>query len=130
MLTGTIATSMLNGNISANKIVGGILKAINNKFQLNLDTGEMKTNILTIIQQIIMGKINMQISNDGIDFFYEENEIPLISFRDGQIGINKVPEHGALDILGDLYVNGVKINNEEITPLDNNTPEIVGEGNE
>lgn len=130
MLTGTIATSMLNGNISANKIVGGILKAINNKFQLNLDTGEMKTNILTIIQQIIMGKINMQISNDGIDFFYEENEIPLISFRDGQIGINKVPEHGALDILGDLYVNGVKINNEEITPLDNNTPEIEGEGNE
>lgn len=116
ILEGKIATSMLNGNISADIIVGGILKAINNNFKIDLDKGEIETNSLTILEQILMNKINIQISDDGVDIFYEENEAPLLSLREGKIGINKVPENGALDILGDVYINNVKIGIEENIP--------------
>lgn len=34
---------------------------------------------------------------------------PLISFRDKQIGIDKVPENGALDVAGDIYQNGRQV---------------------
>lgn len=33
---------------------------------------------------------------------------PILSIRDGQIGINKIPEHGALDVSGDVYISGSK----------------------
>lgn len=36
-------------------------------------------------------------------------DIPLLSRRKGQIGINKVPEDGALDVSGDIYVNGMSL---------------------
>lgn len=33
---------------------------------------------------------------------------PVFSIRDGQIGINKIPENGALDVSGDVYISGSK----------------------
>lgn len=33
---------------------------------------------------------------------------PVLSIRDGQIGINKIPENGALDVGGDVYISGSK----------------------
>nr|WP_319487540.1 DUF859 family phage minor structural protein [uncultured Caproiciproducens sp.] len=33
---------------------------------------------------------------------------PVFSIRDGQIGINKIPEDGALDVSGDIYISGNK----------------------
>ncbi|QNO17874.1 DUF859 family phage minor structural protein [Caproicibacterium amylolyticum] len=33
---------------------------------------------------------------------------PVFSIRDGQIGINKIPEDGALDVSGDIYTSGNK----------------------
>ena len=33
---------------------------------------------------------------------------PVFSIRDGQIGVNKIPENGALDISGDVYISGSK----------------------
>lgn len=33
---------------------------------------------------------------------------PVFSIRDGQIGINKIPENGALDVSGDVYISGNK----------------------
>lgn len=33
---------------------------------------------------------------------------PVFSIRDGQIGINKIPENGALDVGGDMYISGSK----------------------
>lgn len=33
---------------------------------------------------------------------------PAFSIRDGQIGINKIPENGALDVSGDVYISGFK----------------------
>lgn len=38
---------------------------------------------------------------------------PLLSYRKGKIGINKIPENGALDINGDLYVNGKTVHTME-----------------
>ncbi len=33
---------------------------------------------------------------------------PVFSIRDGKIGINKIPENGALDVGGDVYISGSK----------------------
>lgn len=33
---------------------------------------------------------------------------PVFSIRDGKIGINKIPENGALDVNGDVYISGSK----------------------
>ncbi|QNK41475.1 DUF859 family phage minor structural protein [Caproicibacter fermentans] len=33
---------------------------------------------------------------------------PVLSIRDGQIGVNKIPENGALDVSGDVYISGSK----------------------
>lgn len=33
---------------------------------------------------------------------------PVFSIRDGKIGINKIPENGALDVSGDVYISGSK----------------------
>ena len=33
---------------------------------------------------------------------------PVLSIRDGQIGINKIPQTGALDVNGDVYISGSK----------------------
>ncbi|WP_411678078.1 DUF859 family phage minor structural protein [Caproicibacter sp.] len=33
---------------------------------------------------------------------------PVFSIRDGQIGVNKIPENGALDVSGDVYISGSK----------------------
>ncbi len=33
---------------------------------------------------------------------------PVLSIRDGMIGINKIPENGALDVSGDVYISGSK----------------------
>ena len=33
---------------------------------------------------------------------------PVFSIRDGQIGVNKIPENGALDVSGDIYISGSK----------------------
>ncbi len=41
---------------------------------------------------------------------------PVFSIRDGQIGINKIPENGALDVSGDVYVSGAKAYNDSYHP--------------
>ncbi len=33
---------------------------------------------------------------------------PVFSIRDGKIGVNKIPENGALDVSGDVYISGSK----------------------
>lgn len=41
---------------------------------------------------------------------------PVLSIRDGQIGINKIPENGALDVGGDVYVSGSKAYSDSYHP--------------
>lgn len=113
MLEGKINTDMLTGNISADLIKEGILESENKKIKINLNTGEILADVLAIMSLIKLNKINIKINDEGFDIFYENNELPIISLRDGKIGINKFAENGSLDISGDVYINGVKINNQE-----------------
>ena len=41
---------------------------------------------------------------------------PVLSIRDGQIGINKIPENGALDVGGDVYISGSKAYSDSYHP--------------
>lgn len=41
---------------------------------------------------------------------------PVLSIRDGRIGINKIPENGALDVGGDIYISGSKTYNDGYHP--------------
>lgn len=121
ILEGKINTDMLTGNISADLIKQGILESENKKIKINLNTGEILADVLEIISLIKLNKINIKINDEGFDIFYENSEIPIFSLRDGKIGINKFAENGSLDISGDVYINGVKINNQENPTEDEET---------
>lgn len=41
---------------------------------------------------------------------------PVFSIRDGKIGVNKIPENGALDVQGDVYISGTKAYNDNYHP--------------
>lgn len=113
MIEGDITTDDVKGEISANIITSGILKAINDYFKINLDTGDIQAKSISISELLKLNKISMNINEDGVDFFFDENEAPLLSLRNGMIGINKIAERGALDIAGDIYVNDIKLNVED-----------------
>jgi len=78
-----------------------------------LDTGDIQAKSISISELLKLNKISMNINEDGVDFFFDENEAPLLSLRNGMIGINKIAERGALDIAGDIYVNDIKLNVED-----------------
>lgn len=41
---------------------------------------------------------------------------PVFSIRDGQVGVNKIPEQGALDVGGDVYISGSKAYSDAYHP--------------
>lgn len=54
-------------------------------------------------------------SNTGTGFLPTSK--PLLSMRKGQIGINKIPQQGALDVDGDIYQSGSKVYSDAYHPL-------------
>lgn len=58
---------------------------------------------------------------------------PVFSIRDGKIGVNKIPENGALDVQGDVYISGSKAYSDGYHPyadtLGGVWPSVAATGN-